>query len=126
MAQKAGRAAADQVLAAGLAAGLSTEQAAEQAGVSLRTAWRRKADPAFAALVHSLRQEMVTRTTGRLVNASGNAVSTLEALTAAEFPPAIRLAAAKALLEIGPKWRETADLGEQVQQLRQQLEERSR
>ena len=121
--RKSGRAAADELLATGLACGLTIEAAAAKASLSVRTAYRRRADPAFVALVRSLRAELVQQATGQLLDGSRDAVAVLRALLAdKELPPALRLAAAKAVLEQAQKWCETQDLSEQLQELKAEVE----
>ena len=93
-----------------LACGASVEAAARQCKVSDRTVYRRLADPGFRAQVQAARGEMVTRSAGLLTAAAGEAVRTLLSLQKESTPPAVRLGAARAVLELGIKVRELADL----------------
>src|SRR5437867_110746 len=58
---------ADELLLGGLAAGSPVEQAAEAAGLSTRTAYRRLADPAFARRLARARDTLITSALGELV-----------------------------------------------------------
>src|SRR4051794_10240778 len=109
-----GRRNADDQLRLALACGATVEAAARQAGVSPRTAYRRLGDPAFRLAVATLRVEMIQRTAATLTAAGGEAVKALVALLAAAEPGPVRLGAAKAILEIGIKFREVADLEQRL------------
>lgn len=103
-------------LALALAAGRSVADAAATAGVSVRTAWRRLADPAFAARVSALRTDMLRTAAGRL---AGGMTAAADALTALLSDPdaRVRLAAAGKLLELGVRVTETADLARRLDAL---------
>lgn len=116
-----GRENADDVLATALACGATADQAAAKAGVSLRTVRRRIADAAFAAKVKDIRRDTVERTAAVLTAASSEAVRTLLGLQKDAVPPAVRLGAAKAILEIGIKAREMVELEVQLHELEQQV-----
>ena len=105
-----GRRNADEALALALATGQTLRAAAEATGVGERTATRRWADPAFRHRVAELRGEMVVRGCGRLADAMVAAADVLRALLDAGTPPAVRLGAARALLELGTKLRESVEL----------------
>ena len=100
-------------LVAALAAGATLVDAARQAGVSERTVRRRLDDPAFCQQVDEARAAMLTQAVARLTAASVAAVETLQTLLAAE-PAFVRLAAARAILDLGLKYREHHDLTERV------------
>ena len=104
-----------------LACGATVEKAAQQAQLSKRTLYRRLADPAFRRQVQAVRGDMVQRTAGTLTAAATEAVKTLLALQQASTPAAVRLGAARAVLEIGIKVREVADLEERLAALEQQF-----
>lgn len=104
-----------------LACGATVESAARQAGLSSATIHRRLRDPKFRARLQTLRDEMVQRTAGMLTAAASEAVKTLLSLQAASTPATIRLGAARAILEIGIKIREVAELTERVAALEAQL-----
>jgi hypothetical protein len=120
MSRKGRRNADDQLLLA-LACGATVENAARQVGVSARTAYRRLAEPAFRRRLQALRADMVSRTAGTLTAAASEAVRTLLELLKNPTSPAVRLGAARAVLEIGMKLREMADLEERLAALEQQM-----
>jgi len=104
----------DDRLLMALACGATVEAAAQAAGLSKRTVYRRLKDPAFRQRLQDLRAEMVQRTAGTLTAAGGEAVKTLLALLKEAIPPTVRLGAARAVLEIGMKVRETAELEQRL------------
>ena len=69
----AGRGRADDRLLLALAGGAYVEHAAEHAGVSERTVYRRLAEPAFRAEMRAIRREMFEQATARLVAAATSA-----------------------------------------------------
>jgi ParB-like chromosome segregation protein Spo0J len=101
---------ADHQLLTALACGATQETAARQAGVSVSTARRRLADPEFCRELQALVGEMVQRTARALTAAGAEAVRGLLSLLKETTPPAVRLGAIRAVLELGVKLRETADL----------------
>jgi hypothetical protein len=86
-------------------------------GLSERTATRRWGDPAFRRRVAELRGEMVARSLGRMADGMAEAADVLRALLDAGTPPAVRLGAARALLELGVKLRESVELEERLRTL---------
>jgi hypothetical protein len=110
----------DESLILALACGASVEVAARQCKVSERTIYRRLKDAAFLAEVREARAEMVKRSAGMLTAASGEAVRTLMSLQKDSMPPAVRLGAARAVLEIGIKVRELVDLETRIAALESQ------
>ena len=110
----------EEPLVLALACGASVEAAARQCKVSDRTVYRRLQDPAFRAQVQAARGEMVTRSAGLLTAAVGEAVRTLLSLQKEATPPAVRLGAARAVLELGIKVRELADLETRIAALEAQ------
>jgi HEAT repeat protein len=111
---------ADSVLVTALAAGATVEAAAKTAGVSERTAYRRLDDPAFRQGVINARAEMVSRAVARLSATSTLAADTLRKLLDARSET-VRLGAARAILELGSKLRESEDLAERVRALEERL-----
>jgi hypothetical protein len=120
MAQR-GRRNADHKLLLAIACGATVESAARQAGVSESTAHRRLEDAEFRKQLQALRADMSQRTAGALTAAATEAVRTLLELQKAPAPPAVRLGAARSILEIGIKLREAANLEERLSALEQQL-----
>jgi hypothetical protein len=116
-----GRRNADQILILALACGATVEAAAHQGGVSPATVYRRKNDPQFLRRLQEARSEMVQRTAGMLAGAGMESVKTLLALQKETAPPAVRLGAARAVLELGTKLREIVELEQRVLALEEQL-----
>jgi hypothetical protein len=116
-----GRRNADESLLMALACGATVDNAARQAGISKRTAYRRLADPAFGRRLQQMRGDMVSRTSGTLTAAAGEAVRTLLELLKNTTSPSVRLGAARAVLEIGMKVREMAELEERLTELEGRL-----
>ena len=103
-------------LALALAAGDTAIEAAAKARMSERTVYRRLADPAFRRHVQALRGEMVGRALGRMANGMSEAADVLRSLLAAKSE-SVRLGAARSLLEIGSKLRESVELESRLQAL---------
>src|SRR6516162_2971820 len=111
-----GRRNADEALALAVATGQTLRDAAAAVGVSERTAARRWADAAFRLRVSNLRTEMVQRSLGRMADGMSDAAAKLRELLSAASE-SVRLGAARALLELGAKLRETVELGSKVEEL---------
>jgi hypothetical protein len=114
-----GRRAADAALALAFAAGKTLAEAAQAAGVSERTASRRRTDPAFADFVGELRREMARRAVGKLADSMAEAAEVLRRLLAARSET-VRLGAARSILELGSHLRqieETDDLDARLRAL---------
>ena len=90
-----------------LAAGMSRGAAAAQAGVSERTVYRRLDDAFFRARVRAQRDDLIRTAIGRLCDAGVDAAETLRSIAVDPgAPSASRVAAARAILELGAKLRE--------------------
>lgn len=100
----------EDALILALACGATVEAAARQCALSDRTVYRRLKDPDFRRRLEAVRSDMVRRTAGMLTAAAGEAVRTLLGLQKEAQPPAVRLGAARAVLEIGLKLRQVAEL----------------
>jgi hypothetical protein len=85
------------------------------------TVYRRLKEPAFQAMLNTARQEMIQRTANMLTAASLESVKTLLRLQGEGVPHAVQLGAAKAIVELGAKLRESAELFARVAALEQQL-----
>jgi type II secretory pathway component PulF len=116
-----GRRNVDHNLLTALACGATVEAAARSAGVSESTVYRRLRQPAFSQRLQEVRADMVQRTSAMLTASGMEAVKTLLALQQASTPASVRLGAARAILEIGLKVREVADLERRLSALEQQL-----
>ena len=113
----------DELLLAALASGRPIEQAAQAAGVSKRTAYRRLADPRFAARLAQARDELISSALGELVEGASKAVKTLTELLDAD-DERVRLAAAKSHLEQLLRLRETLTLSQRLTALERALQAR--
>lgn len=107
------RSGADELLLGALPAGASVEDAAAAAGVSVRTGYRRLADPEFSRRLSVARDELLTAALGELVGCTTEAVATLRALLTAP-DDRVRLAAAKCMFEQLLRLRETLALSQRL------------
>ncbi len=111
----------EDTLLLALACGATVEAAAKQCQLSDRTVYRRLKEPAFRTKLQDMRTDMVRRAAGLLTAAASAAVTTLLSLQKESAPPAVRLGAARAILEIGIKVREMVDLETRLAALEEQL-----
>jgi hypothetical protein len=107
---------ADARIIAALAGGATREDAARQAGVGVATVYRRLTEPGFRAAVQQARGEMVSQSVGTLARIASAAAITLGLLLKAESE-SVRLGAARAILELGCKLRESEELEARIQAL---------
>jgi hypothetical protein len=121
-----GRRNADEALALALASGQTLRDAAAATGIGERTATRRWADTAFRRRVAELRGEMVGQAAGKMAGAMTAAVDTLRQLLDAGTPPAVRLGAARTMLELAVKLRESVELEARIAALEQRRERESK
>jgi hypothetical protein len=112
---------ANAILVAALACGATKESAAHQAGVSVSTVHRRLADPEFCRQLQEFESDIVQRTARALTAAGLEFVKTLVGLAGGGTPPATRLGAVKAGLELGMKLREAAELEPRLAALEEQV-----
>ncbi len=113
---------ADQTLLMALACGATVENAARKAAVGERTVYRRLADPEFCRRLNQLRFEMVQRTAGLLTGAGMGSVKTLVDLqNDVAVAATVRRRAARDVLELGLKFRESAELEQRLAALEAQL-----
>jgi hypothetical protein len=112
----------DDRLAQELACGAGIAAAAQAAGVSERTVVRRRADPSFRKRVTERRTAMLNEALGRLTHASAAAAAVIVRLMLEAEDPAIKLRAAKVLLQMGIKLGEYVDLEQRVAVLEQRVE----
>jgi hypothetical protein len=110
-----GRRKGDAALLLALAAGQTVRDAARSAGIGERTATRRVADLDFRRRVAELRAEMVSRALGKLADGMADAADTLRQLLRGR--DSVRLSAARALLELGNKLRESVELEQRIKAL---------
>jgi hypothetical protein len=120
-ARRRGRHAADPILAAALATGATHEEAAQRAGVSVRTVSRRLNDPVFRARVDAARARTVEGIQSELAAGAVQAVSTLVELLDDRNPANVRAAAARALLSNLLRYREAGELQRQIAEIQETL-----
>jgi hypothetical protein len=113
MAQR-GKTILDERLLMALACGATVDAAAQAAGLHKRTVYRCLEDPAFVQRLQQARHDMVQRTNGMLTAAAGESVKALLALVKERTQPAVRLGAARAVLEIGMRLRQQAELEQRI------------
>lgn len=111
-----GRHSADTALVAMLATGMTHAEAADRAGVAVRTIGRRLQSAEFRARLAQARDEALSRTLGRLAEVSTEAVATLQKLLEADSEMA-RLGAARTILEQAGKMQETISVTARIQAL---------
>jgi len=107
------------VLLAALAGGATHQEAATQAGVSLRTVYRRLENAAFRRQLAGARGDLIKRAIGRLAAACSAAAATLAMLLRADSE-SVRLAAAKPILELAVRMRESEELEARISVLEDQ------
>jgi hypothetical protein len=122
MGKPTGKRNCDEGLVVALAGGASVSAAAAHAGVSDRTARRRLADPAFRTRVDEARGELVRQAVGRLSAIGVLAGDTLEGLIKGAASEAVRLGAARAVLEYMFRGQEIDALARQLDELERRLE----
>ena len=115
-----GRKSADDTLVVALASGATMADAARQAGVSERTAFRRMQDAEFRQQIVTARTQFYAQAVGLLADSLTDAVRTLRALLDAESE-STRLGAARTILEAGPRLRESEELAERIAALEANL-----
>jgi hypothetical protein len=112
----------DEALLVALASGQSVPRAAQKAGVSQRTAYRRLRDPAFKARVTKARADMVERALGHLAAGTTEAAVALRQLLR-HADAKVRLGAAKAILDSEMKLRAEVDLARRIEALEETLQQ---
>jgi hypothetical protein len=117
----AGRRNANEALALAVATGQTLREASVAVGVSERTVARRWRDPTSRRSVSALRAEMVQRSLGRMADGMTEAANVLRQLLLAQSEN-VRLGAARSLLELGVKLRESVELEQRLAELEQRLE----
>lgn len=111
----------ETVVLAALAAGQTTTQAAEAAGVNPRTVRRWLEDDEFRDQVAQLRRDMLTGTVGQLTDAATQAVATLRDMLSANSEQ-VRVSAARAILSALVVVRESVDLEQRIDALEAEAE----
>jgi hypothetical protein len=110
----------DSKLAVALACGESTVDAANQVGVSDRTVRRKMADPEFRRQVAELRAELMSRALDRIANSMTRAAEVLDKLLDSD-KDFVQLRAARSLLVLGQRLRDSVDLNDRMRQVEEDL-----
>lgn len=107
-----------EAAALALAAGRTQDEAADESGAGTRTikTWI-ATQPAFVRRITDLRGDMTARALGRLVDNMTSAADTLGFLCRKGKSETVRLGAARAILELGTKLRETIELSDRIDDL---------
>ena len=108
-----------------LACGATVEAAARQCGLSDRTVYRRLQDHEFKKRLENVRTDMIQRSAGMLTAAAGEAVRTLLSLQKDAIPAAVRLGAARAILEVGMKIRQIVEIEQRPAELEEVVAEQN-
>jgi hypothetical protein len=116
-----GRKNADDAFLKALACGATVEVAAAKAGISVRTAYRRLADAQFQRRLAETKVEMVKRTAATFSAASMEAAKTFVELMGQPHAPAVRLGAARNIVQLGLQLREHTDILEELVELRRMI-----
>ena len=96
----------DDLIVEALARGEGQTRTAALAGCSVSTVRRRLEDPDFRIQIDRFREAMLDDAAGKLGATVEKAVRTLESLLDDDSPPAVRLAAARSVVEFTFKSRE--------------------
>src|SRR5262245_4753816 len=120
-----GRRNADDAFLLALASGKTIKDAAQECGISERTAFRRVAEPNFRRRLNQLRADMVARAVGRLADSMTEAADKLRGLLGARSET-VQLGAARSLLELGVRLKESVELEERLAAVEEQLERASK
>jgi len=107
-------------LALALASGLSIAAAAQQAGVSESTVRRRLARPAFRRLVARLRGQMLEAALGRMAENMTRAADKVARLIDSDNE-AVALRAARTLMSLGLRLRDSVELADRVHEIEREL-----
>jgi hypothetical protein len=122
---KDGKRGADPKVLLALACGATAESAARQVGISESTVRRRLKDKRFVQKLHKLRAEMHLRVADQLTASSTEGVRTMVLLMKEGNSGTVRLGAARSVVELSTKVRETADLALRLAELEQRLEQQA-
>lgn len=104
-----------------LACGETVAEAARKAGVAERTVYRWQQEEGFRQEIAAARAEMFNRALGRLAEGAVGSVLMLRQLCLKAKSEAIRLAAARTLLEQGTRLRESVEFAHRLQELEKNL-----
>jgi hypothetical protein len=105
-----------EAVALALASGRTVRDAAHETGVGERTVHTWLTDESFCALVTATRADLFTLAVGKLADLAGLAADALKGLLTSQSE-SIRLQAARAVLEYGPRFRESVEFDERLRAL---------
>jgi hypothetical protein len=117
-----GRRKADKVLLAALGCGATIEVAAHKAGVSEATVYRRLQEPEFIKELQKFQTDIVKRAAATSTAAMTEAIKTFLTLMQPPTPPAVRLGAARAVIDTGVSLRAMADTEQRIAALEERQE----
>jgi hypothetical protein len=114
-----------EAAALALASGRTLQEAARESGAGERTikTWTATL-PAFTRRVTGLRAEMTSRALGRLLEGMASAADTLDYLSRKGKSEMVRLGAARSVLELASRLRETVELEERIAALEGRQDQR--
>src|SRR5262245_61678447 len=104
-----------------LAGGDTVATAAQKGGVGERTVYRWLQEDGFRQEVAHTRATMFAQALGRMAEGAVSAVVVLRQLCLKGKSESVRLSAARSILELGNKLRESVELEERLQALEQQF-----
>ena len=117
----------DGVLVASLVTGSSRRETAEAAGCSVRTVGRRLADKGFRRALNDARRALFDEVLGRTVHHATRSADVLAAIRDnPETKAAVRVTAARVLLDAALRYRELSELVERIERLEELIEGTSR
>jgi hypothetical protein len=113
----------DSMLALALAAGVSIADASAQTGVGRTTIYRKLENPAFARQVAEFRDGLIGTALGRIADAMTHGAEVLAQML--DSPQEhIRIRAARALISLGLRLRDSMDLTARMREVEQALARR--
>lgn len=112
----------NRVLLNALAGGATVENAARNAGMGTRTAYRRLREPEFCRQLNQQRADRLRRIATMLSNVSPLSVKILvELLQDVSVPAAVRRGAARDVMEMNIKYAQQVDLDQRIAALEERL-----
>ncbi len=121
-----GRHSADDRLVMLLASGTSVRAAASQCEVGETTVWRRLRDPEFVSQLNAARSQLWSDALARLTCTATKAADRLAHLIDHAETDAVKLAAAKAVVELGCRLRDAVEFESRLQRLELEAADRTR
>lgn len=110
-----------------IAAGRTLEQAAIEAGVTVRTVYRWRSEPGFQAAIRTVNEQALDHATMTLASAAVVAVETLrDLLTSDTTKDAVKVAACRAILDNVLKIKELHDFDKRLGDIERALHDQQR